>query len=66
MPPLMRVPAPVVLVVLLAAATACGPRTAREIIDRSLAVHGGPMLSQWKTLTHQGHGRPVGRKHVHG
>lgn len=54
MPPLMRVPAPVVLVALLAAATACGPRTAREIIDRSFAVHGGPLLSQWKTLTIKG------------
>lgn len=33
---------------------ACGPRTAREIVDRSLAVHGGAKLSQWKTLTIKG------------
>lgn len=35
-------------------ATACGPRTARDIVDRALAVHGGPKLSQWKTLTIKG------------
>ncbi len=34
-----------------ALATACGPRTARDIVNRSLAAHGGARLSQWKTMT---------------
>jgi len=45
------------IIALAAAATfaaACGPRTAPDIIARSLAVHGGPKLSQWKTLTIRG------------
>jgi hypothetical protein len=37
-----------------ALAVACGPRTARDIVDRSLAAHGGAKLSQWKTLTIKG------------
>ena len=37
-----------------ALAAACGPQTARDIVNRSLAVHGGAKLSQWKTLTIRG------------
>lgn len=35
-------------------AAACGPRTARDIVNRSLVVHGGSKLTQWKTLTIKG------------
>ena len=48
------VPATVALTLAVASATACGPRTARDIVARALAVHGGPKLSQWKTLTIKG------------
>jgi len=48
-----RVPAAAMLTLAVAAA-GCAPQTAREIIDRSMAAHGGPKLSRWKTLTIKG------------
>lgn len=42
------------IVVFTLCAAGCSPRTAREIVARSVAVHGGAKLTSWKTMTVQG------------
>jgi hypothetical protein len=45
-----------VLVSSLLAMSACArpPRTADQVLDRSIAAHGGPALTDWQTLTIRG------------
>jgi hypothetical protein len=46
-----------VLLILALAVAACdhAPRTAQEVVDRSIQAHGGAGLSTWRTLSIRGH-----------
>jgi hypothetical protein len=45
---------PLAAALLLLGACSRAPKTADEVVERSIAAHGGPALTEWRTLTMRG------------